>query len=52
MMVKVIKRSTRDFEWIVGHTFRVNSETEDGKGYYINLSVGCCRVEKEDVEVM
>lgn len=48
MKVKVVKRQEVYFKWIVGHVFNVLQETPDGDGYYIELPVGCCRVEKED----
>lgn len=48
--MKVTVKRANDFKWIVGHTFNVLKETEDNKGYYIILPVGCCRIEKDDVE--
>ena len=52
MIVKVIKRTDTEFKWIVGNTFKVLKETDDNKGFYIVLPFGCCRVEKEEVEII
>ena len=52
MKIKVVKRRDMFFRWIVGHTFNVLEETPDKKGYLIELPIGCCRVEKEECEVV
>lgn len=52
MQVRVIKRRDMYFKWIVGQTFNVIQETDDGKGYYLELPVGACRAEKEECEVV
>lgn len=52
MKIKVLRRKDMFFKWIVGHTFNVLEETEDGNGYYIELPVGSCRVEKNECEVI
>lgn len=51
MFAYITKRNDEDFKWIVGHTLKIIKETEDGKGYYVRLGIGACRVEKEEVEV-
>lgn len=52
MKVKILSRKDMFFRWIIGKVFNVYQETEDGKGYYIELPIGCCRVEKDECEVL